>query len=49
MKPEITGKRKITLVGIDLCRDPFFEYYDWQRFKAMDAPDNELDIYVPGL
>ena len=24
-----------------------FDYYDPQRFKGMDSPDSELDVYVP--
>lgn len=33
--------------GLEQSFTYIFEYYDPLRFKGMDSPDSELDIYVP--
>lgn len=33
--------------GLETSFNFLIEYYDSQRFKGMDNPDSELDIYVP--
>ena len=40
-------KKWLPDAGLKTSFDFMIEYYDSQRFKGMDNPDSELDIYVP--
>jgi AraC family transcriptional regulator len=40
-------KKWLPDAGLETSFDFMIEYYDSQRFKGMDNPDSELDIYVP--
>jgi AraC family transcriptional regulator len=40
-------KKWLPDAGLETSFDFMIEYYDNQRFKGMDNPDSELDIYVP--
>jgi len=37
----------ISEAGLEQSYTYIYEYYDSQRFKGMDDPNTELDIYVP--
>jgi AraC family transcriptional regulator len=40
-------KKWLPDAGLETSFDFMIEYYDSQRFKGIDNPDSELDIYVP--
>jgi len=37
----------VAAAGLEQSFTYIFEYYDVQRFKGIDNPDSELDIYIP--
>jgi AraC family transcriptional regulator len=43
----IIWKKWLPDAGLETSFDFMIEYYDNQRFKGIDNPDSELDIYVP--
>jgi AraC family transcriptional regulator len=40
-------KKWLPDAGLETSFDFMIEYYDSQRFKGIDNPESELDIYVP--
>jgi AraC family transcriptional regulator len=43
----VIWKKWLPEAGLKTSFDFMMEFYDCQRFKGMDNPDSELDIYVP--
>ena len=45
--PKLLWEKWLPEAGLEKSYDFLMEYYDEQRFKGMDNPDSELDLYVP--